>query len=75
MRKEKLGLWLLAIPMMVLAIATIYPMVYAVNISLKSRREYVLDRLGADDRVHTCRTSSTPGCRPTWAGTTSTRSS
>jgi len=46
MRKEKLGLWILAIPMMALAIATIYPMVYAVNISLKSRREYVLDRLG-----------------------------
>jgi len=46
MRKEKLGLWILAIPMMALAIATIYPMVYAVNISLKSRREYVMDRLG-----------------------------
>ncbi len=46
MRKEKLGLWILAIPMMALAVATIYPMVYAVNISLKSRREYVMDRLG-----------------------------
>ncbi len=46
MRKEKLGLWILAIPMMALAVATIYPMIYAVNISLKSRREYVLDRLG-----------------------------
>ncbi|BDZ55606.1 carbohydrate ABC transporter permease [Agromyces marinus] len=46
MRKEKLGRWILAIPMMLLAVATIYPMVYAVNISLKSRREYVLDRLG-----------------------------
>jgi ABC-type glycerol-3-phosphate transport system permease component len=47
MRKQKSGLWLIAIPMMVLAIATIYPMVYAVNIALKTRREYVLDRLGA----------------------------
>lgn len=51
MRKQKLGLWALAIPMMLLAIATIYPMVYAVNISLKSRREYVLDRLGATTEV------------------------
>jgi multiple sugar transport system permease protein len=46
MRKQKMGLWIIAIPMMLLAIATIYPMVYAVNIALKTRREYVLDRLG-----------------------------
>ena len=51
MRKEKLGRWLLAIPLMILAIATIYPMVYAVNIALKSRREYVLDRLGPTTEV------------------------
>ncbi|GAA1980623.1 carbohydrate ABC transporter permease [Microbacterium pumilum] len=51
MRKEKLSRWLLAIPMMILAIATIYPMVYAVNISLKSRREYVLDRLGPTTEI------------------------
>ena len=51
MRRERLGRWLLAIPLMILAIATIYPMVYAVNISLKSRREYVLDRLGPTTEV------------------------
>jgi ABC-type glycerol-3-phosphate transport system permease component len=51
MRKQRLGMWALAIPLMLLAIATIYPMVYAVNISLKSRREYVLDRLGATTEV------------------------
>ncbi|MBD7957738.1 carbohydrate ABC transporter permease [Microbacterium sp. Sa4CUA7] len=51
MRKEKLGRWIFAIPMMALAIATIYPMLYAVNISLKSRREYVLDRLGPTTEI------------------------
>ncbi|GLI27758.1 sugar ABC transporter permease [Agromyces rhizosphaerae] len=46
MRAERISRWLIAIPMALLAIATIYPMVYAVNIALKDRREYVLDRLG-----------------------------
>lgn len=46
MRRERLGRWLLAIPMMALALATIYPMLYTLNISLKTRRDYVLDRTG-----------------------------
>ncbi len=46
MRAERISRWVIAIPMALLAIATIYPMVYAVNIALKDRREYVLDRLG-----------------------------
>ena len=46
MRSERLARWAIAVPMLVLAVATIYPMVYSVNIALKSRREYVLDRLG-----------------------------
>lgn len=46
MRKERAARWALAVPMMALAIATIYPMVYALNISLKTRKDYVLDRMG-----------------------------
>ncbi|MGW8482279.1 carbohydrate ABC transporter permease [Microbacterium sp. NPDC055903] len=46
MRRERTAKWIIAIPMMLLAIATIYPMLYALNISLKTRKDYVLDRLG-----------------------------
>ncbi len=46
MRTERVTRWVIAVPMMVLAIATIYPMLYALNVSLKTRRDYVLDRLG-----------------------------
>lgn len=41
----RLGRWLIAIPMAILAIATIYPMLFTTNIALKSRNEYILDRL------------------------------
>jgi multiple sugar transport system permease protein len=46
MRTERISKWAIAVPMALLAIATIYPMLYSLNIALKSRREYVLDRLG-----------------------------
>lgn len=46
MRTERVGRWLLAVPMMALALATIYPMLYTLNIALKTRRDYVLDRTG-----------------------------
>ena len=46
MRKQRAARWALAVPMMLLAIATIYPMLYALNISMKTRKDYVLDRLG-----------------------------
>lgn len=46
MRSERISRWIIAVPMALLAIATIYPMVYAVNIAMKTRTEYVLDRLG-----------------------------
>ncbi|MCC2591872.1 carbohydrate ABC transporter permease [Tessaracoccus sp. OS52] len=46
MKRERRMMWVLAIPMALLALGTIYPMLYAFNISFKSRREYVLDRLG-----------------------------
>ncbi|WP_433676218.1 carbohydrate ABC transporter permease [Microbacterium gorillae] len=46
MRRERAARWIIAVPMMLLAVATIYPMLYALNISLKTRKDYVLDRLG-----------------------------
>lgn len=52
MRAEKLGRWVIAIPMALLALATIYPMLYALNVGLKSRRDYVLDRLGLTTNLH-----------------------
>ncbi|MFJ5995150.1 carbohydrate ABC transporter permease [Streptomyces sp. NPDC092370] len=36
--------WLVAVPMVLLALATIYPLLFTANVALKSRREYILDR-------------------------------
>ena len=36
--------WVVAIPMAALALATIYPLVFTINVAMKTRREYVLDR-------------------------------
>lgn len=41
--------WLLAIPMAILAVATLYPLLFTVNVSQKTRRDYVLDRFGLSD--------------------------
>ena len=41
--------WLAAVPMAVLALATIYPLVFTTNVALKTRREYVLDRFSPAD--------------------------
>ncbi len=45
MRTKGVGRWIIAVPMAVLAIATIYPMLYTLNVALKTRHDYVLDRL------------------------------
>ncbi len=36
--------WLVAVPMALLAVATIYPLLFTANVAMKTRREYVLDR-------------------------------
>ncbi|ANS70577.1 binding-protein-dependent transport systems inner membrane component [Streptomyces lincolnensis] len=36
--------WLIAVPMVILALATIYPLLFTANVAMKTRREYVLDR-------------------------------
>jgi ABC-type glycerol-3-phosphate transport system permease component len=38
------GRWLIAIPMVLLALATIYPLVFTTNVAMKTRHEYILDR-------------------------------
>jgi ABC-type glycerol-3-phosphate transport system permease component len=37
--------WIIAAPMMALALATIYPLGFTLNVALKTRHEYVLDRI------------------------------
>ncbi len=36
--------WLVSVPMALLALATIYPLLFTANVAMKTRREYVLDR-------------------------------
>ncbi|AXE83873.1 carbohydrate ABC transporter permease [Streptomyces sp. Go-475] len=36
--------WLVAVPMALLALGTIYPLLFTANVAMKTRREYVLDR-------------------------------
>ncbi|MDG4825136.1 carbohydrate ABC transporter permease [Asanoa sp. WMMD1127] len=43
--------WLLALPMGLLALATIYPLLFTGNVAMKTRREYVLDRFSLAEAV------------------------
>ncbi|MEU4619589.1 carbohydrate ABC transporter permease [Actinoplanes sp. NPDC023801] len=43
--------WLLALPMLLLALATIYPLLFTVNVAMKTRRDYVLDRFALADTL------------------------
>jgi ABC-type glycerol-3-phosphate transport system permease component len=44
MSRNRLGRWLVAVPLAVLALATIYPLIFTANVAMKTRREYILDR-------------------------------
>ncbi|GAA3041380.1 carbohydrate ABC transporter permease [Streptosporangium longisporum] len=44
MSGSRLTRWVVAVPMALLALATIYPLVFTTNVAMKTRREYVLDR-------------------------------
>jgi multiple sugar transport system permease protein len=44
MRGSRLARWMIAVPMTLLALASIYPMVFTVNVAMKTRHDYVLDR-------------------------------
>ena len=45
MSRIRLGRWFVALPMGLLALATIYPLLFTANVAMKTRREYILDRL------------------------------
>lgn len=40
----RLGKWIVAVPMALLAVATVYPLVFTTNVAMKTRHEYILDR-------------------------------
>ena len=44
--KEKRILWIISIPMAILALSCVYPVFFAVNNALKSNKGYILDRFG-----------------------------
>lgn len=39
-----LSRWMIAVPMAVLMLATIYPLVFTLNVAMKTTREYIMDR-------------------------------
>ncbi len=47
----RLAKWLAAVPMAVLALATIYPLLFTANVAMKTRRDYVLDRFSPADSL------------------------
>lgn len=52
MSRTRLSRWLVALPMAVLALATIYPLVFTANVAMKTRREYILDRFSLTSTLH-----------------------
>ncbi|MFY1651175.1 carbohydrate ABC transporter permease [Solwaraspora sp. WMMB762] len=51
MSRFRLARWVVAVPMALLALATIYPLVFTANVASKTRREYILDRFSLADAV------------------------
>ncbi|WP_020524927.1 carbohydrate ABC transporter permease [Catelliglobosispora koreensis] len=51
MRGNRIGRWIIAVPMAVLAIATVYPLLFTANAAMKTRRDYILDRLSLTDAL------------------------
>ncbi|MER5642963.1 carbohydrate ABC transporter permease [Streptosporangium sp. NPDC002524] len=52
MSGSRLTRWVVAVPMALLALATIYPLVFTTNVAMKTRREYVLDRFSPATSLH-----------------------
>lgn len=44
MRGSRLTRWMVAVPMTLLAVATIYPLAFTANVAMKTRHDYILDR-------------------------------
>ncbi|MEU5551383.1 MULTISPECIES: carbohydrate ABC transporter permease [unclassified Micromonospora] len=51
MSRLRPGRWLIAVPMLVLALATIYPLLFTANVAMKTRRDYILDRFALTDKL------------------------
>ncbi|MFC3499427.1 carbohydrate ABC transporter permease [Micromonospora krabiensis] len=51
MSHSRWGRWLVAIPMALLALATVYPLLFTGNVAVKTRREYILDRFSLTDTL------------------------
>ena len=51
MSRIRIGRWLVAIPMALLALATVYPLVFTANVAAKTRHEYVLDRFSVAEGI------------------------
>ena len=51
MRGARISRWVIAVPLALLALATIYPLVFTGNAAMKTRREYILDRLSLSDSI------------------------
>ncbi|MEO3746434.1 carbohydrate ABC transporter permease [Plantactinospora sp. B5E13] len=51
MSRLRLGRWMVAVPMALLALATIYPLLFTVNVAMKTRRGYILDRFSLTDAL------------------------
>jgi multiple sugar transport system permease protein len=51
MSRLRPGRWLIAVPMLVLALATIYPLLFTANVAMKTRRDYILDRFALTDTL------------------------
>lgn len=45
-RERRILSWVIAIPMALLALSAVYPVFFALNAALKSRKEFVLNRFG-----------------------------
>jgi multiple sugar transport system permease protein len=52
MSRIRLGRWLVAVLMAMLALATVYPLLFAANVAMKTRREYILDRFSLTRTLH-----------------------
>ena len=49
MARTRWSAWAAAVPMGLLALATIYPLLFTTNVAMKTRREYILDRFALAD--------------------------
>jgi ABC-type glycerol-3-phosphate transport system permease component len=47
----RMSRWLIAVPMALLALATVYPLVFTANAAMKTRRDYILDRFALADTL------------------------